>query len=964
MTGRWLPLALSALMLFVLVPLSPPGAAHIADESSHDHIIITEILVSPSGEDYNGTDWNGDGWFGSGSDQFIELYNPTSDTVNLGDWWLDDDPNAGSPPCAIGWNTNLTPGERIVFYRSVTGLDLSYFDGDTVQLSNEMGAVIDTYSFSAEDSDYDVSYGRFGDGSWGKVGSPTPGLANDQSWPQGSHRQGSCYTPNDQLHDGAYVLAGRVVTMASEDLVLNNGRILVNDGLISEIWEGNPPGNIDLTNVPVYETGGTIYPGLIDMHNHYHYNYLPVWDYTKDPFYTNRYQWKDNPTYKPGVSWPKVFMLQGDRWGLAEEAVKYAEVKSVVGGTTAIQGGPSSEKDAWADILARNIEHYNFGSDDIKTCAVCDAAYDLAYSGQHIIDDHNDGELDAWFVHVAEGTDASSLNEFSILKTQGLLLPETVLIHGVPLGASEFADMAAVGATLVWSPTSNLLLYGDTAQVELARAAGVNIALAPDWSPSGPKSVLHELKTADWWNKNQMNGIFSDYELAQMVTSNAADGMNWTSYIGRIWKGAAADFIVVDNIAADPYRNLIQAVDPDVRLTVVGGLPVFGDVDLMAAMKGADYEIIQGNGFQKAVDVTFEGVEDGSQTFEFIEGELTKAMRFDRQEMFDDWGVNSYSWTEFNDWLDQSYSTLGPIPLDPVFTYGDDRYFDVMNRSVPLNSHGAINLYDNYYNVSFDQNGNRTETWVPPPPDPNSAVEPYGWPPTGRDLVEPHDSAPRTWGSADTVPISPCIITDDERVESNIPGEFDPGYRDEPLYCGAVVMKRMEASGCWVEAFEDTEGALLDDSMLVWREPCPEGTTWTQQHIGMSEKPTNTSVEVVSRADPSFERGKMIGFPGQTCEAANVEALEPPIGEGEPYWAERVSNWVCVDSWLYVEEGSWPPGTGITDDGNEQQGASGINLLDPSSPLYWILMFVSLSTIFGSAAAIWVVVRRRLPNLE
>jgi hypothetical protein len=132
----------------------------------------------------------------------------------------------------------------------------------------------------------------------------------------------------------------------------------------------------------------------------------------------------------------------------------------------------------------------------------------------------------------------------------------------------------------------------------------------------------------------------------------------------------------------------------------------------------------------------------------------------------------------------------------------------------------------------------------------------------------------------------------------------------------------------------------------------------------MSEKPTNTSVEVVSRADPSFERGKMIGFPGQTCEAANVEALEPPIGEGEPYWAERVSNWVCVDSWLYVEEGSWPPGTGITDDGNEQQGASGINLLDPSSPLYWILMFVSLSTIFGSAAAIWVVVRRRLPNLE
>ena len=171
-------------------------------------------------------------------------------------------------------------------------------------------------------------------------------------------------------------------------------------------------------------------------------------------------------------------------------------------------------------------------------------------------------------------------------------------------------------------------------------------------------------------------------------------------------------------------------------------------------------------------------------------------------------------------------------------------------------------------------------------------------------------------------------------------------------------MKRLEAAGCWVEVFEDSEGALLDDAMLAWREPCPDGTTWTQQHLGMSEKPTNESVEVISRADPSVERGKMFGFPGQTCESANVEALEPPTGEGESYWAERVSNWVCVDTWQYVADGTWPPGEGTSGD-EEQQEASGINLLDPSSPLYWIMMFVALATIFGSAAALWVVFRRR-----
>ena len=30
-------------------------------------------------------------------------------------------------------------------------------------------------------------------------------------------------------------------------------------------------------------------------------------------------------------------------------------------------------------------------------------------------------------------------------------------------------------------------------------------------------------------------------------------------------------------VRTDPYRNLIEAVDPDLKLTIVGGLPLFGD---------------------------------------------------------------------------------------------------------------------------------------------------------------------------------------------------------------------------------------------------------------------------------------------------------------------------------------------------------------------------------------------------
>ncbi|WP_426780430.1 hypothetical protein [Pseudomonas aeruginosa] len=46
------------------------------------------------------------------------------------------------------------------------------------------------------------------------------------------------------------------------------------------------------------------------------------------------------------------------------------------------------------------------------------------------------------------------------------------------------------------SPLSNLLLYGETADVAAAKATGVAIALGRDWSPSGSKNLPGELKTA------------------------------------------------------------------------------------------------------------------------------------------------------------------------------------------------------------------------------------------------------------------------------------------------------------------------------------------------------------------------------------------------------------------------------------------------------------------------------------
>ena len=53
-------------------------------------VMISEILVSPNGEDYGGTDWNGDGVIGIDSDQYIQITNDGTVDVDLSNWTLDD----------------------------------------------------------------------------------------------------------------------------------------------------------------------------------------------------------------------------------------------------------------------------------------------------------------------------------------------------------------------------------------------------------------------------------------------------------------------------------------------------------------------------------------------------------------------------------------------------------------------------------------------------------------------------------------------------------------------------------------------------------------------------------------------------------------------------------------------------------------------------------------------------------
>ncbi len=85
--------------------------------------------------------------------------------------------------------------------------------------------------------------------------------------------------------------------------------------------------------------------------------------------------------------------------------------------------------------------------------------------------------LSVYLPHVAEGIEEAARNEYRCSAPapaagSNLLNRQTAIIHGVGLTAAEIGDMASRGTDLIWSPRSNIALYGDTAMVTAYKQHG------------------------------------------------------------------------------------------------------------------------------------------------------------------------------------------------------------------------------------------------------------------------------------------------------------------------------------------------------------------------------------------------------------------------------------------------------------------------------------------------------------
>ena len=85
---------------------------------------------------------------------------------------------------------------------------------------------------------------------------------------------------------------------------------------------------------------------------------------------------------------------------------------------------------------------------------------------------------------------------------------------------------------MIWSPRSNLSLYGNTAPVTMLKNQGVLLSLGTDWTPSGSANLLRELNCADRLNHLYYDDAFTDRELWLMATRNPAVALGVSDKLG------------------------------------------------------------------------------------------------------------------------------------------------------------------------------------------------------------------------------------------------------------------------------------------------------------------------------------------------------------------------------------------------------------------------------------------------
>jgi cytosine/adenosine deaminase-related metal-dependent hydrolase len=296
--------------------------------------------------------------------------------------------------------------------------------------------------------------------------------------------------------------------------------------------------------------GDRVLPGLINAHDHLQLNSLPRPTFEKS--YRHVREWiaavdasrRSDPEFAASVA------------VACDERLLIGGVKNLLSGVTTV---------AHHDPLYPFLSNARY-----PTRVVCNYgwAHSLYVAGEETVADSYRATPSSWpwIIHAAEGLDDEAALEFERLDALGCIGPNTLLVHGIALNRAQRMRLRFAAAGLIWCPSSNLHLFGKTADVAELAAQG-RVALGSDSRLSGVGDLLDELRVA-----GQL-GVVDDRSLQSLVTSASARLLRLPDR-GELRARSRADILIL------PARTrLATARRADVRLVLVDGTVRYGDRD-------------------------------------------------------------------------------------------------------------------------------------------------------------------------------------------------------------------------------------------------------------------------------------------------------------------------------------------------------------------------------------------------
>lgn len=363
---------------------------------------------------------------------------------------------------------------------------------------------------------------------------------------------------------------------------------------------------------------GVISPGLINPHDHLGFSESAPIDHGTTR-YDHRHDWR------AALSTPSN--PHGN--GPTSAGTRWVEIRQVIGGTTSLVGQHR------ADGMVRNLDASGAPQHglalqpaEFQTFPLGDAnrTFRSNCDWNYALDEQEAAGFDSFLPHIGEGINTYAAEEFRCQSrsTDGgedFTESNVAHIHSIGLTASDYLRMAHDDTKLIWSSRSNIDLYGITADVVTFHRLGGTVALSTDWTYSGSIHQGRELACADSYNRDHLDGYFTDRQLWQMVTINAARALAADSLIGSIAVGKVGDVTVFDGAAGMHYRAVIDAQTTGVALVLRAGEPLYGEAAVVNGL-GQSCETLDVCGAERALCAAREF---GGASYESIAATVTGA---------------------------------------------------------------------------------------------------------------------------------------------------------------------------------------------------------------------------------------------------------------------------------------------------------------------------------------------------